>query len=751
MLKILVNSATLVRCDSDPIVSGSSRYPKAKFSFSSDWDDLNKIVQFTRLADNVTISVTLPPDEIISIPAEMASEPGQFTLALQGRDTTDAIIANTSPLEPAVEVVENGIRDGAAPGMPTPDLYARFVAQLQANNQAIQQLLDEAESGAFIGPVGPQGPQGSTGPTGLTGPQGPQGESGVYVGTSKPEDEAVTVWVNPAGTDMAPPVKALAHVTDQLVVPLLITQYGVQDALKTFVEANTDYDDLTSVCNRFFETAAKTVSGTYTSRFHKFASNSSSVGTKLDANAGLTCTPSTRAAAGTDDYAALPLFACFNVNYTIDAVTLEPVILAIQGITDSFAATPANSLVGVMQMTGWVRRTSDDTTKTVEYRSAEAPGFRPLPEAVRASDNTVRSFVVHAKYAAGYNASGLLSSVSGVQPAAERPGSAGSTSISHNGQIAKWREWGNQYCGSSLCDIAFLQLMLEIKYAVLGSSQVMAGCRNYTVSHKAAAAESGVKRILLTADHAGDFVVGSSVSLGSTSSRSEAGNYDVCDIVRIASIEDATVDGQTYKAVNLETETPFDVTTDTYIATHPWRTGSTDDVPGNDGSPTSNTSGKEPCKIQGIEVMLGAYEIPADTTLYVDTEKYTVYLNRKASEIASGNSGTNPITAGTIPKETDTTQKYIAELNWDANDPETYMLPQVFGGHAATGYRAYVQYDGASATGWREWQAFGGMSSVGSGFSGARLAGGIGVAYWSFAARACGSGGNRGKYTPANS
>ena len=584
-----------------------------------------------------------------------------------------------------------------------------------------------------------------------TANQGPQGESGVYVGTSEPEDEAVTVWVNPSGTDMAPPVEALAHVTDQLVVPLLITQYGVQDALKTFVEANTDYDDLTSVCNRFFEAAAKTVSGTYTSRFHKFASNSSSVGTKLDANAGLTCTPSTRAAAGTDDYAALPLFACFNVNYTIDAVTLEPVILAIQGITDSFAATPANSLVGVMQMTGWVRRTSDDTTKTVEYRSAEAPGFRPLPEAVRASDNTVRSFVVHAKYAAGYNASGLLSSVSGVQPATERPGSAGSTSISHNGQIAKWREWGNQYCGSSLCDIAFLQLMLEIKYAVLGSSQVMAGCRNYTVSHKAAAAESDVKRILLTSDNASDFVVGSSVSLGSTSSRSEAGNYDVCDIVRIASIEDATVDGQTYKAVNLETETPFDVTTDTYIATHPWRTGSTDDVPGNDGSPTSNTSGKEPCKIQGIEVMLGAYEIPADTTLYVDTEKYTVYLNRKASEIASGNSGTNPITAGTIPKETDTTQKYIAELNWDANDPETYMLPQVFGGHAATGYRAYVQYDGASATGWREWQAFGGMSSVGSGFSGARLAGGIGVAYWSFAARACGSGGNRGKYTPANS
>ena len=597
-----------------------------------------------------------------------------------------------------------------------------------------------------MGDIGPQGIQGERGLKGDTGEQGPKGEKGDRGEQGEPGPQG------PQGPQGEPGKQSIATDTiDQLVVPLLVTQYGVKDALKTFAQANADYDDLTSVCNRFFEAAAKTVSGTYTSRFHKFASNSSSVGTKLDANAGLTCTPSTRAAAGTDAYAALPLFACFDVNYTIDPVTLEPVILAVRGISDGFSVAPADSLVGVMQMTGWVRRTSDDTTKTVEYRSTASPGFRPLPEAVRPSDNTVRSFVVHAKYAAGYNAAGLLSSVSGVQPATERPGSAGSTPISHNGQIAKWREWGNQYCGSSLCDIAFLQLMLEIKYAVLGSSQVMAGCRNYAVAHNAAMAESGVKRILLTADHASDFVVGSSVSLGSTSSRFEAGNYNVCDIARIASIEDVTVDGTAYKAVNLETETPFDVTTDTCIATHPWRTGSTDDVPGNDGSPTSNTSGKEPCKIQGIEVMLGAYEIPADTTLYVDTEKYTVYLNRKASEIASGNSGTNPITAGTIPKETDTTQKYIAELNWDANDPETYMLPKVFGGHASNGYRAYVQYDGASATGWREWQAFGGMSTVGGGFSGARLAGGIGVAYWNFAARACGSGGNRGEYTPVNS
>ena len=537
---------------------------------------------------------------------------------------------------------------------------------------------------------------------------------------------------------------------DLFIIPSLITQLGVKNALKAFVEANADYDSLTNICNRFFAAAAKSVTGTYTSQFYKYESSNTPIGEKQDANAELTCTPSTKAAAGTDDYATLPLFACFDVNYTIDGTTLEPVILAIKGVYGSFSSAPAASLVGVMQMTGWVRRTSTDTTKKVEYRATEETGFKPLPEAVRAADNTVRAFVIHAKYAAGYNSEGKLSSVSGVQPATQRSGSTGSTSISHNGQIAKWREWGNQYCGSSLCDVAFIQLMLEIKYATLGSAQVLAGCRSYSSSYTAAVAETGVTRVLLTAAQGANFIVGSCVSLGSTNDRAKATTYDVCDIVKVVSIEDVTVDGTAYKAVNLDTETPFNTTTGTYITAQPWQTGSTDDVPGNDGSPNNNTNGKEPCKIQGIEVMVGAYEALGDTTLYEDSEKYTVYLNRKASEIASEGSGTNPVMVGTIPKETDAGWKYIAELNWDENDGEAYMLAQTFAGSSTTGYRAAVYRDGAATTGWREWLSFGVLDYRGyGGFACAHLRAGLGTASWSIAARACGSGGNRGEFTPA--
>lgn len=215
-------------------------------------------------------------------------------------------------------------------------------------------------------------------------------------------------------------------------------------------------------------------------------------------------------------------------------------------------------------MTGWVQRTSTETTKKVEYRATSETGFKPLPEAVRV-DGTVRGFVIHAKYAAGYNSAGVLSSVSGVQPATLRSGSEGSTSISHDGQIARWREWGQQYCGSSLCDIAFIQLMLEIKYANLGSAGVMSGCRSYYLGYTAAVSENGVKRIVLTASQANVFIVGSRVSIGTDTDRTKATCYDVHDIATVERIEDVTIDGTAYKAVVLATEALFNTVAGNYL------------------------------------------------------------------------------------------------------------------------------------------------------------------------------------------
>lgn len=539
---------------------------------------------------------------------------------------------------------------------------------------------------------------------------------------------------------------------DLFIIPALIEQYGTKQAFTVFINANAEYDSLTNLADRFFKAAASAVTQTYTSQFYRYNTSNSSLGTKMADNEGLVCTPSTIATAGQDDYANLPLFACFDVNYTIDANSLEPVIHAIKGVYGAFTAQPVDSFVGVMQMTGYVRRSGDETTKTVEYKAQYAEGFMPLPEAVRASDNGVRGFVIHAKYAAGYDANGLLSSVSGVQPATYRPGSVGSVSISHDGQIALWRARGNQYAGSSMCDGAFMQLMLEIKYANLGNAGVMSGCRSYFSTYAAAVSESGVNRIVLTASQANYFIVGSRVSLGTGTDRAKATCYDVHDIATVASIEDVTINGTAYKAVVLATEAVFNTEAGvTNIIPQPWLTGSTDGVQGNDGSPTNNTSGKEPFKIQGIEVMLGMYEVYADITTYEDaTVGYTVYADRLAADIVKSKAGANAVTLGIIPKEEAAAWKYNAELNWDANNQESYMIPTQMDGTSSTGYRSAIYRDALATVGWREWLAFGYLNAGGvGGLACAYLYSGLGFAYWYIGARPCGSGANRGEFTPA--
>ena len=78
------------------------------------------------------------------------------------------------------------------------------------------------------------------------------------------------------------------------------------------------------------------------------------------------------------------------------------------------------------------------------------------------------------------------------------------------------------------------------------------------------------------------------------------------------------------------------------------------------------------------------------------------------------------------------------------------MLAQTFAGSSTTGYRAAIYRGGAAAAGWREWLAFGGLIYGGlCGFACAHLHLGLGLADWVIGARACGSGGNRGEFTPA--
>lgn len=541
-------------------------------------------------------------------------------------------------------------------------------------------------------------------------------------------------------------------VNDAFFVPMLIDKYGAVEAFKTFVGAYAaQSENLTHVVERFYAAAATKIDKTYTSRFYKFSTSSVSTGEKLDDNAGLVCVPSTRATASQDDYANDPLFMCFDCNYTIDGTTLEPVIHAIKDVAGTFDKTSNTQLVGVIQMTGWVKRTIEETTKTVSYRAKKTPGYEPLPEGVRASDNSVRPFVIHAKYAAGLDSNGQLTSKSGVQPATLRNGSADSKSISYTGQRTLWRNRGTQYGGSCLCELAFYQLMLELKYATLSSRSKLAGCNYYYATGTITAAETGVSRAIVSNADAAKFLVSSRVSIGTSDDRGAATCYSTADISTILKIE--TYD-ENNKAIYLDTKEAFDISIGMKIVSQPWATGACDDVLGNDGSPFSNTSGKEPYILQGIELQLGMYEVLGDTGLYANgTTGYEVYSFRTCAARPANNlkNATDAVNVGLVPNDLTTAAwNYNKELNWSANKQEHYMLAQEFGASSSTGYGSATYREIKTNVGEREWLACGALSSGTScGLSNASLVYGLPIADWTIGARASGTGGNRGEYTAA--
>lgn len=531
---------------------------------------------------------------------------------------------------------------------------------------------------------------------------------------------------------------------DVFKVLAIIREYGMKQAMRLFCEAYAPLFGLDSALLRFFTAAGACVSETYTSAFYLYTTSPSPVGWKKDDNYGLVCEPSTNETAGRDDYADLPLFACFDCNYTIDSTTREPVISAVKGVYGNFSSAPANSFVGVLQMTGWVRRSIDATTKTVEYAAYKKDaGFKPLPEAVRASDNSVRPFVIHAKYAAGFDSQNKLSSVSGVMPVSGRPASGGGINIGRSAHIAAWSALGSQYTSSSICDQAFLQTMLEIKYANLGSVNIMPDCFNYDFAFTAAVSESGVKRILLTPEQAEAFVVGSSVSLGTSSSRSSADCYDICGITRIASIGTVTLNGTNYGAITLDSDETFDTAAgSTYIVTHAWHTGSTDAVLGNDGSPFGMQSGKEPVKLQGIEIGIGLSEIALDTVMSLGSSGP---IKVKVQRTPDG----ELVSIGTTPRGASQGMlQGVQELNAAANDPKSYMLRTAKGGTVAQGYCSMWYLAAASQTSDRMYGMYGNVTTTGNG----------GIAYtrggsqfttsdFTYGCRICGTAGNRGVYT----
>ena len=490
---------------------------------------------------------------------------------------------------------------------------------------------------------------------------------------------------------------------------------------------------------------------TFGTKFYNFGTSQTTQGELCNDSAeiGVT-TPSTNTIKGKDPLHQQFAFWTVEVEYEIDA-NGEIEIKSVAKVDSSFNRGGTNGMVGVAQKTGWLSITNDSVNWWVRYRTAQAPGYVPIAEGVSPVDNKPRAFVVHAKYMGGKGADGKPTSASGLAPL--------NYSWSHNSQIAEWRKRGVNYAGISICDIFFRILMFWLKYAKKGNSGTMDGCTSYNFQYKCAVAETGVTRVLLTEAQAKNLLVGSSVIVGDVGSgtstdRYVASMYKCAKNVRILSIVSTVVEETTYYAVNLETDTAFDTTTDTYISTMPWWSGSCDDVLGVDGSPTSCTNGKEPFIIQGLESQIGAYAVIADIidTITVSEDSTTITINpatvRLAKNIAQSKSANYVDTNKplTIPKPANWAWHFIGDLAYDKAHPE-FTLPSIVdnGANSGNGFMSAVHVPPSGGVyEWLSWSNLNDYSDCG--LACAALHNGLGGAYWDIAAGAPGSGANRGEW-----
>lgn len=449
----------------------------------------------------------------------------------------------------------------------------------------------------------------------------------------------------------------------------------------------------------------------FTTKIYKWETSTSPVGVKMNANENMVAEPSVGRKEGRDDYAQYGLFHHFTCNFSVDENGFNHVD-CLEGQI-GFSKT-GKVQVGEVTMSAWFG--IEDTADAVLYHYSDSQTELtpyPMKESIN-PDGTLSPFMIHAKYAAG-DIGGVPYSSKGLAPANGCQATEARDPVSYTGMITYMHKLGGHYCGTTSWDLFYRQLMMIIKYATTHSQSIMAGCTSYSNQNQNLVEETGVMRVVLTKAQAAGYVIGSYVSIGDVGSNTNKDRYysymhNKAYSVKVTKIEDVD-DANT--AVYVDAPQAFDTTQTTWISTMPWHSGATDEVAGSDGSPNSNTNGKDPYKIQGIETCIGAYEVLGNVVMDIVTgpdgnPARDVYVCEDASTLSSNIATVRANYKKAIAQVayTAASWKYITEETTDPN--LGIMIPTKVGGGSTTGF-ADALYTDAGTSGQREWLALGGL------------------------------------------
>lgn len=367
----------------------------------------------------------------------------------------------------------------------------------------------------------------------------------------------------------------------------------------------------------------------------------------------------------------------------------------------------------------------------VSWSDSRFSGSQPNPKALL-PDGTLRPYMLTPTYPMSIDADGRPRSVSGAKVA--------NRTTSHDSLVDLCKTATTGYSGMSVYDQWYINFH-QLTKTLCKSSQVdFPGCTDFNIQIHPALAETGVTRVVVTAEQAAVIPVGASMMYGTDTGttcpdRGAAAAYDVFDGAVVGGKE-TLADGNV--ALLMDVAKAFDTTVNTWLQSAPWCTGNTDALVG-DGQVAKD--GKHPYKVGGVETGLGLWEFMGDTLFVSDGTGFGVAVNpdtrnEKKNAVADG---VTP-TAACMP----TADGYMLDIQF----VNGLILGKGLGGSATTGVGDYFYFDtsGGKVKGTIRLVPFLGSLWIGSraGLRCAVSGVGSGGATWNFVSRLSATGRSRG-------
>lgn len=407
---------------------------------------------------------------------------------------------------------------------------------------------------------------------------------------------------------------------------LTAVQAAAQEIVADQEQINTNKKDISDLktsayTDTFFRNffAMQRTGKKYTVRFPLWETSQIATGEKLDDNTGLIMEASTITEKGRDDYETIPLFRTYDCN--VEKIDGKLKITAMKG---DIGFNPKEKDTFVLGMPYYHKAWEQDGYLYYSRSDTQHEGYVLCPEA-RKTDG-MRNFCLYGKYIAGRNSQGTLGSYYGVNPTRNLP--------SYNNNITEAKKRGDEYCFGSSYDYAYIQTTFLLKYANKNWNNVLGGCFAYNYQYLVSVPESNAKRVVLKKTEADKFLIGSYVLVGDSGDASKAPDrsatvaYNLCDSAKILDIVEVDAEN---KALVLDIASNITTTATTWVSSIHWESGFSDDILGRDGcfcqTKSQISSMLYPSVIQGIELMVGGYEVPGNTFMdIVDGLTRDVYV-----------------------------------------------------------------------------------------------------------------------------